>query len=89
VEASCDGFHADIASAAVLQSHVGLGAAVIVPIDSADLYRVVASEWGHSLMQLCGPDERGYEEEFALVRFIEERQGHAVEWEDARSRGLR
>jgi glucokinase len=76
-------------AAAVFQVHLGLGVAIIVPIDSADSYRVIASEWGHSLVQLCGPDEPGYEEERSLLRFIEEKQGHAVEWEEVCStRGL-
>jgi hypothetical protein len=49
----------------------------------------MASEWGHSLVQLCCPDEPGYEEELALMRFIGSRQQHAVEWEDVcSSRGL-
>ena len=77
-------------AAAVLQVAFGLGAAFIVPIDSSDSYRVIASEWGHSLVQLCGPDEPGYEEERALTKFIAERKGAAVEWEDICSaRGLK
>lgn len=76
-------------AAAVLQVAFGLGAAFIVPIDSSDSYRVIASEWGHSLVQLCGPDEPSYEEELALMRFIASRKGAAVEWEDiCSSRGL-
>jgi glucokinase len=73
-------------AAAVLQVAFGLGAAFIVPIDSSDSYRVIASEWGHSLVQLCGPDEPGYDEELALVRFISSRKGASVEWEDICSR---
>lgn len=77
-------------AAAVLQIAFGLGAAFIVPIDSSDSYRVIASEWGHSLVQICGPEEAGYEEETALMKFITERKGAAVEWEDICSaRGLR
>ena len=77
-------------AAAVLQVSFGLGAAFIVPIDSSDSYRVIASEWGHSLVQLCGPDEPGYEEELALTRYIASQKGAAVEWEDVCSaRGLK
>jgi glucokinase len=76
-------------AAAVLLVAFGLGAAFIVPIDSSDSYRVIASEGGHAIVQLCGPDEPGYEEEIALMKFIAERQHHAVEWEDICStRGL-
>jgi glucokinase len=77
-------------AAAVLQVAFGLGAAFIVPIDSSDSYRVLASEWGHSLVQLCGPDEPGYDEELQLVRSISSKKGAAVEWEDICSkRGLK
>ncbi|OHS95977.1 hypothetical protein TRFO_37874 [Tritrichomonas foetus] len=77
-------------AAAVLQIAFGLGAAFIVPIDSSDSYRVIASEWGHSLVQICGPEEAGYDDEIALMRFISEKKGAAVEWEDICSaRGLR
>jgi hypothetical protein len=77
-------------AAAVLLVALGLGVAFIVPIDSTDSYRVIASEWGHAIVQLCGPDEPGYEEELALTRFIAAREQHAVEWEDICStRGLR
>ena len=76
-------------AAAVLQIANGLGAAFIVPIDSSDSYRVIASEWGHSLVQICGPEEAGYEDEIQLMRFISEKKGAAVEWEDICSaRGL-
>lgn len=76
-------------AAAVLQVAYGLGAAFIVPIDSSDSYRVIASEWGHSLVQLCGPDEPNYDEELELIKFIGAKNGHAVEWEDiVSSRGL-
>ena len=76
-------------AAAVLQIAVGLGAAFIVPIDSSDSYRVIASEWGHSLVQICGPDESGYHDELDLIKFIGEKKGAQVEWEDICSeRGL-
>ena len=76
-------------AAAVLQVAFGLGAAFIVPIDSSDSYRVIASEWGHSLVQLCGPDEPGYDDELQLTRFIAAKKGAFVEWEDICSaRGL-
>jgi len=75
--------------AAVLQVSHGLGAAFLIPIDSSDSYRVIASEWGHSFVQLCGPEETGYDEEFDLVSFIGKKSGSAVEWEDICSlRGL-
>ncbi|OHT04985.1 hypothetical protein TRFO_27363 [Tritrichomonas foetus] len=77
-------------AAAVLQIAFGLGAAFIVPIDSSDSYRVIASEWGHSQIQICGPEEAAYPEESGIVKFIRERKGAAVEWEDiCSSRGLR
>jgi glucokinase len=76
-------------AAAVLQVAFGLGAAFIVPIDSSDSYRVIASEWGHSLVQLCGPDEPNYQEELELIKFIGKKKQNAVEWEDiCSSRGL-
>lgn len=77
-------------AACVLQIAFGLGAAFIIPIDSSDSYRVIASEWGHSQLQLCGPEEAQYEEENALMNFIRSKKGAAVEWEDiCSSRGLR
>lgn len=77
-------------AAAVLRISGGLGAAFIVPIDSSDSYRVIASEWGHSMLQICGPEEAQYEEELALMNYIREKKGAAVEWEDiCSSRGLR
>ena len=77
-------------AAAVLQIAFGLGAAFIVPIDSSDSYRVIASEWGHSQIQICGAEEAAYNDELGLVNYIREKKGAAVEWEDICSlRGLR
>lgn len=78
-------------TATVIQVAFGLGSAFIAPIDSPDSYRVIASEWGHSIVHLCGPDEPGYEDELGLVNFIAARKGGKdVEWEDICSmRGLR
>lgn len=76
-------------AAVVLQISRGLGAAFIIPIDSTDSYNVISSEWGHSLLQICGPEETNYEEELELMNFIREKKGAAVEWEDICSyRGL-
>lgn len=76
-------------AATVFQVAYGLAAAFIVPIDSSDSYRVIASEWGHSIVQICGPDEPNYQEEFELVKFIGQKKGAQVEWEDiCSSRGL-
>lgn len=76
-------------AAVVLQICVGLGAAFIIPMDSTNSYSVISSEWGHSLLQICGPEEPNYEEELELMNFIRERKGEAAEWEDICSyRGL-
>ncbi|KAH0789592.1 Glucokinase 1 [Histomonas meleagridis] len=76
-------------TATVIQVAFGLGSAFIVPIDSPDSYRVIASEWGHSIVQLCGPDEPGYKDELSLINFIASKKGTDVEWEDICSaRGL-
>lgn len=76
-------------ASAVLQVSSGLGTALLIPIDTSDSYRVIASEWSHSIVQLCGPDESAYSEELELVRYIGARKGASVEWEDVCStRGL-
>lgn len=78
-------------TATVIQVAFGLGSAFIAPIDSPDSYRVIASEWGHSIVHLCGPDEQGYNDELDLIDFISQnKEGRAVEWEDICSiRGLK
>jgi glucokinase len=73
----------------VLQIAHGLGAAFLIPFNSSDSYRVIPSEWGHSIVQLCGPEEQGYSEELNLIDFISQKKNGPVEWEDiCSSRGL-
>ena len=73
-------------AAVVLQFSLGLGAAFIIPMDSTNSYKVISSEWGHSVLQLCGPEEPQYEEELELFNFIRSKKGAAAEWEDVCSR---
>lgn len=76
-------------AAVVLQISLGLGAAFIIPMDSTNSYSVISSEWGHSVLQICGPEEPQYEEELELFNFIRSKKGAAAEWEDVCScRGL-
>lgn len=77
-------------AAVVMQISSGLGAAFIIPMDSTNSYSVISSEWGHSVLQICGPEEPQYEEELELVSFIRNKKGAAAEWEDVCScRGLK
>jgi hypothetical protein len=69
-------------AATVIHVAKSLSVAFIVPIDSVDSYRVIASEWSHALVQVCGPDEPGYQEELRLKEFIAKRKNGEVEWED-------